>query len=79
MSERADEMRLNLYRNSAGAWVVFTSAPATYTTADRKRMEAWITARGLQPKELEQLFRHAEENGEGIITVSLLRKRHPAS
>ena len=79
MREKADEMRLNLYRNSVGAWVVFTSAPATYTTADRKRMEAWITARGLQPQELEQLFRHAEENGEGIITVSIRHKERSTS
>jgi hypothetical protein len=79
MSEKATEMRLNLYRNSTGAWVVFTSTPATYTTTDRKRMEAWITARGLQPQELEQLFRHAEENGEGIITVSTLHKESSAS
>jgi hypothetical protein len=79
VSEKADEMRLNLYRNSAGAWVVFTSAPATYTTTDKNRMEDWIAARGLQPQELEQLFRHAEENGEGIITVPIRRKAASAS
>ena len=64
-------MRLNLYRNFAGAWVVFTSVPATYITTDKNRMEAWIAARGVRSQELEQLFLHAEENGEGIITVPI--------
>ena len=73
MKERVYEIRWNLYRNPAGAWVVFSDTPATFTTEIRQRMESWLTARGLRPDELEKLFRDAEQNGEGIITISLTR------
>ena len=76
MRERVYDIRWNLYRNPAGAWVVFSDTPATYTTMDRQRMESWLTARGLRPKEIERLFREADENGEGIITISLTRAFH---
>jgi hypothetical protein len=76
MEERVYEIRWNLYRNSAGAWVVFSDTPATYTTENRTNMESWLTARGLRPDELEKLFRDAEEKGEGLITLSLKRVPH---
>ena len=73
MEQRVYEIRWNLYRNSAGTWVVFSDTPATYTAENRTHMESWLTARGLRPDELEKLFRDAEEKGEGLITISLTR------
>ena len=75
MGERVYEFMWNLYRNAAGAWVVFSDTPATYTTKDKQRMASWLAARGLRPDEIERLFRDTQENGEGIVTISLTRTR----
>jgi polyisoprenoid-binding protein YceI len=74
MKEGVADIRWNLYRTKAGAWVVFSSTPATYTSMERKRVEEWLTIHGgLRPEELDTLFQDAEEKGEGVVTISLLR------
>jgi hypothetical protein len=74
MREEIAGIRWNLHRTLVGAWVVFGSLHATFTSADRNRVEKWLILHGgLRQEELERLFHDAEERGVAGITVPVLR------
>ena len=63
-----------LYRDDEGLWVACNSASESHNTMDKKKMESWLTERGLRVDEVENLFRDVEKNGEAAVTASRLHE-----
>jgi hypothetical protein len=61
----------HLYRNTDGAWVVYTDGPLNFTNPDKRWVEKRLMKYGVRPAEIEKLFHDEAEKGEGIITVPI--------
>jgi hypothetical protein len=59
-----------MYRNKQGEWVVYNGL-FSFKTSDQRRVEKRLAKYGFKPSEIEDLFKGAAENDEGVVTISI--------
>lgn len=59
-----------MYRNKKGEWVVYNNS-FSFSTADRRQVGKRLAKYGVEPAEVEELFKGEAKNGEGVIDIPI--------